>query len=223
MQNSTVSIIIPVYNVFPYVRESITSAIQQTYPRLEIIVIDDGSTDGSGEICDEIAMMDGRITVVHTENRGLSAARNTGLKMMTGDVVAFLDSDDAFMPDTIEKALHAMIDKDAEIVSFGFISLRTKGLLKEADRKKQKVSLCIPPAGWYRPDEWLRSLIQGRQFCVAVWCMISRTSLWKNIAFPEGYVYEDNYVVPEIVKRSGSIASLSEIFVLNRRRKGSNR
>ena len=90
-----ISIIIPVFNVRPYLETALESVIRQTYSHLEIIVIDDGSTDGSGVICDELAKRDDRIKVVHQENRGLSSARNTGLDMMSGDAVAFLDSDDS--------------------------------------------------------------------------------------------------------------------------------
>ena len=93
--------IIPVYNVRPYIEEALDSVIGQTYRKLEIIIIDDGSTDGSGEICDRYAEQDCRIKVYHQENKGLSAARNTGLDASTGSVIAFLDPDDAFAPDMI--------------------------------------------------------------------------------------------------------------------------
>ena len=98
-----VSVIVPVYNVRPYLEECLESVVSQTYHNLEILVIDDGSTDGSGEICDRFAENDSRIRVVHQKNKGLGAARNVGLDLATGSVVSFLDSDDAFLPDAIEK------------------------------------------------------------------------------------------------------------------------
>ena len=84
-----VSVIIPVYNVAPYLREALDSVVNQTYTKLEILIIDDGSTDGSGEICDEYKEKDNRIRVIHQDNHGLSTARNMGLNLMTGDVVVF--------------------------------------------------------------------------------------------------------------------------------------
>ena len=90
IKNPLVSVIIPVYNVELYLREALDSVINQTYRNLEILVIDDGSTDGSGTICDEYAMKDKRIRVIHQNNRGLSNARNVGLDRMNGDAIAFL-------------------------------------------------------------------------------------------------------------------------------------
>ncbi len=97
-----VSIIVPVYQVKDYIGECVESLIRQTYTNLEILLVDDGSTDGSGVICDEYANRDNRIRVIHQENRGLSAARNTGLDQALGEYVAFVDSDDAVLPDFIE-------------------------------------------------------------------------------------------------------------------------
>jgi glycosyltransferase involved in cell wall biosynthesis len=89
-----ISVIIPVYNTESYLRKCLDSIVNQTYRELEIIIIDDGSTDGSGEICDEYKMSDSRIRVFHTENRGLSCARNLGLDEAKGEWIGFVDSDD---------------------------------------------------------------------------------------------------------------------------------
>ena len=94
MKNSLVSVVIPVYNVEEYVGRCINSIIAQTYKNLEIILVDDGSTDSSGAICDMYVKSDRRIKVIHKENGGLSDARNAGLKAMKGELVAFVDSDD---------------------------------------------------------------------------------------------------------------------------------
>ena len=97
-----ISIIVPVYQVKDYVGECVESLMAQTYMNLEILLVDDGSTDGSGAICDEYACGDNRIRVIHQENQGLSSARNTGLDQAKGEYVAFVDSDDAVRPDFIE-------------------------------------------------------------------------------------------------------------------------
>ncbi len=92
-----ISVIIPVYNVKPYLERCVNSVLRQTYKDLEIILVDDGSTDGSGELCDTIANSDYRIHVIHQKNQGLSGARNTGIKKSTGEYIAFLDSDDEWL------------------------------------------------------------------------------------------------------------------------------
>ena len=112
--------IIPVYNVAHYVKQSIDSVINQTYKNLEIIVIDDGSTDDSGVICDSYAS-DSRVIVIHQRNKGLSGARNIGLNVMTGDIVAFLDSDDYYYPNMLEVMVSQMESSNADIVICDFM------------------------------------------------------------------------------------------------------
>ena len=103
-----ISIIVPAYNVESWLNRCIDSILSQEYSNLEIIIVDDGSTDGSSKICDEYAEKDKRVHLIHQENQGLSAARNAGLYIMTGEIVAFLDSDDKYHPDFISSMLHAM-------------------------------------------------------------------------------------------------------------------
>lgn len=110
-----VSIIIPVYNVEKYLNRCVDSVIEQTYEDLEIILVDDGSKDNSGQMCDEIALKDSRIIVHHQENGGLSAARNAGLEISSGEYIFFLDSDDYLTPDCIEKAVSLCKENDAQI------------------------------------------------------------------------------------------------------------
>ena len=119
-----VSVIIPVYNVAPFLNEALDSVIHQTYTNLEILIIDDGSTDESGEICDKYKR-DQRVQVIHQENRGLSAARNIGLDMMTGDIVAFLDSDDKYNKDYISRLLISMEQHGSDITICKFSNHKT--------------------------------------------------------------------------------------------------
>lgn len=112
MDNKLVSVIVPVYNVEKYLKECVDSLLNQTYNNLEIILVDDGSTDNSGQLCDDYALQDNRIKVIHKQNGGLSDARNFGLNNATGYWVMFIDSDDFIDLDTIEKLINASLDKD---------------------------------------------------------------------------------------------------------------
>lgn len=114
-----VSIIIPVFNVLEYLDECLNSVITQTYEELEIIVVDDGSTDGSGAKCDEWAQKDNRITVIHKANGGVSSARNAGMKAARGDYIGFVDSDDWIDPNMYDHLVSAI--GDADIVCCGYV------------------------------------------------------------------------------------------------------
>ena len=110
-----ISVIIPVYNVEPYLRQCVDSVAGQTYRDLQIILVDDGSTDGSGAVCDEYKA-DPRVTVFHQTHRNVSYARNAGLELVTGEYTAFLDSDDAYDPSFMLTMLEAMLRENADIV-----------------------------------------------------------------------------------------------------------
>lgn len=124
-----ITIIIPVYNVEKYLREAIESAINQTYKNLEIIIVDDGSKDNSGSICDEYKNKDNRIIVVHQENKGLSGARNTGLDLATGKYIMFMDSDDTFDLTACEKLYNYIEKTNADYVVGNYINMDEDGTL----------------------------------------------------------------------------------------------
>ena len=114
-----VSIIVPVYNVEKYLWGCLNSLVDQTHQNLQIIVVDDGSRDDSGEICEEFARRDSRITVIHQENKGVSAARNAGLEKVRGEYLLFVDGDDTLEPDTVEVALRGFVNDTVDVVIFG--------------------------------------------------------------------------------------------------------
>ena len=208
----TVSIIIPVYNVHQFLAESLNSVINQTYTNLEIIVVDDGSTDGSDEICDEYAVEDSRIRVIHQKNKGLSGARNTGLDIMSGDVVAFLDSDDAFNEEMIQRMVETMLNNDADVVICRYSSCRTTGRIPFPKTSSTNATSLV-----YDRKEALRALLSGKIDWYA-WNKVYRRECFDSIRYPEGQVYEDIVTTYEILDASQKIAVIEEPLIMYRRR-----
>ena len=126
-ENEIISIIIPVYNVRPYVSRCLDSVLKQTHKKLEIIIIDDGSTDGSGKICDDYAEKDARIRVIHRGNAGVSSARNLGKEIATGKWISFVDADDTIEPEFCEEMLRCAKDKCVDYVCSGYKRIYPKG------------------------------------------------------------------------------------------------
>ena len=153
-----ISVIIPVYNPGDHFRKCISSIVDQTYQNLEIILIDDGSSDGSEKICDEYATRDSRIKCIHQQNAGVSAARNRGLAEATGDYYHFPDSDDYLEPDTYEFLISLMFANHCDLVNFEyyitFSDLETVHLLNDshygpADREKaHRLIMTGEPFAW---------------------------------------------------------------------------
>lgn len=125
-----VSIIVPVYQVKEYIGECVESLLAQTYTNLEILLVDDGSTDGSGELCDEYAAKDSRVQVIHQENQGPSVARNQGLDYAKGEYVAFVDSDDAVVPDFIETLFGILNKYQADIAACAYMNCGADDLMR---------------------------------------------------------------------------------------------
>ena len=119
MEQTVISVIVPIYKVEQYLRQCVDSILNQTHSALEVILVDDGSPDGSGKICDEYAARDSRVRVIHKKNGGLSDARNAGIDIARGDYIAFVDSDDWLEPDTYESMLAAMKKYQAKLVCAG--------------------------------------------------------------------------------------------------------
>lgn len=174
---SLVSVVVPVYNVEKYIARCIESILQQTHENLELILIDDGSPDRSGEICDEYALKDFRIKVIHTENRGVSYARNTGLDNATGDYLFFVDSDDWIEPDHIEKLLPV----DDEDMVYGGTKLFRNAVL---------FANCIPDTYVAQREEWTENYTEfinnGRIIFYIHPCYRLSVIRENHIRFPEG-------------------------------------
>lgn len=176
-----VSVIVPVYNVEPFLRQCLDSIIGQTYPNLEIILVDDGSTDNSGRICDEYGLADDRIKVVHKANGGLSSARNSGLSIANGDYIAFVDSDDWL-------DLNAFDLCNVHIVKQEYPDILMYGYRRVTPSETYDLVLSDPPAD---PKGALMRLVNTVEFIPSVWSRIFKRSLICNLNFFEGRVYED--------------------------------
>ena len=210
-----ISIVVPVYNVRQYLSESLDSVINQTYTNLEIIVVDDGSTDGSDKICDEYSVKDSRINVIHQENKGLSGARNAGLDIMTGEVVAFLDSDDTFHPEMIQRMVETMQHYDADVVICRYSSCRTNGKMPYSKINSDNATSIV-----YDRRESLRALLSGTIDWYA-WNKVYRRECFESIRYPQGQVYEDIVTTYEILNASQKVAVIEEPLIMYRRREES--
>ncbi len=178
-----ITVIIPVYNVERYLRKCLDSIINQTYQELEIIVVDDGSKDSSGNICDEYASKDSRIKVIHKKNGGLSSARNAGLEIATGDYVMFVDSDDFVEPDFCKIPLELALAKEADIVSFGFNKITKEGNVATIKTNSPRYIL---------PEEGIKELILVKDHIYNfAWNKLYKLSLFNGIRYPFGKTYED--------------------------------
>ena len=170
--------IVPVYNTEPYLRKCLDSIIVQTYENLEILIIDDGSTDQSGRICDEYTN-DTRVKVFHTKNRGLSAARNKGLDEANGDWIGFVDSDDWIDPDMYEILLQTAKKTGADIVECGVYE-EYPGETQKKEKKSKKLT------GSKAVEALLREEISDN-----VWNKLWRRQCFNDMRFPENRLFED--------------------------------
>ncbi|MBP5490050.1 MAG: glycosyltransferase family 2 protein [Lachnospiraceae bacterium] len=215
--NSLISVIIPVYNVKPYLEEALDSVLNQTYRNLEIIIVDDGSNDGSEKMCDDYGNRDSRVRVIHQRNKGLSGARNTGLEIMTGEAVAFMDSDDAYFPDYIREMVQAMVRTNADIVICKSKTYHTDGKMLVSTQRHEPLYL---KPGVYTREEALTALIGG-EIRHGVWNKLYNRELWKTVRFPEGRVYEDVSTTYRILDKCNSVCHLDLALYKYRRRSGS--
>lgn len=215
--STLVSIIIPVYNVVPYLKQALDSVINQSYRNLEIIIVEDGSTDGSSDICEEYAKKDDRIRLIHQENKGLSAARNRGLDIMTGFAVAFLDPDDALHPDYIQAMLNAMKHENVDMVVCKYTIHYTTGNLEVTE--KDRIFPFLQP-GVIERKTVIHALITGT-LNNYVWNKLYKSNLWDRIRFLEGHVYEDVEIDYRISSCCEKVYVMEQALYLYRKHFGS--
>lgn len=200
-----ISVIVPVYNVKNYLHRCIDSIINQTYANLEIILIDDGSTDGSGQICDSYQSMDKRIKVYHKKNGGLSSARNLGLNKAVGEFVGFVDSDDYIKEDMYE-SLHNQMEDYVDIVCCGTVLLFPAAMCRKPELygKAQKSVI-------YSNYEAVKELLLLKNLDFSSCNKLYRRELFQGVRFPERKICEDYPVIYELMKKSRNIVSNGKI------------
>ena len=187
MAGPLISVIIPVYNVEKYLEKCINSVIGQTYKNIEIIIVDDGSTDKSGLICDFFAGKDTRIVVIHKVNGGLSSARNAGLDIAKGDYIGFVDSDDWIEPDMYECLLCNMLKENADISVCGVYYSREN----KTKTDKDTTSYCVLS----RYEAICSTVRNNGLIKVYAWNKLYSRHVFEKLRFPEGKTYEDWYTI----------------------------
>jgi len=217
-KNPLVSIIIPVYNVGAYVSQCLDSVVCQTYQNLEIIVIDDGSTDSGGIICDEYAQKYQKIQVIHTENKGLSSARSLGIDQAKGTYISFVDSDDWIEPNTVERMIETALQTSSEVV-VSDICFEHKGKSLERVHSEEQPNQQI-----FQGERIIEAYITGQLHDV-VWNKLYHVSCLTYLHFTDIQFYEDVFItcglMRHLAKTDGKITVLSESFFHQRIRKGS--
>ena len=196
-----VSVIVPIYKVEPYLKRAVASILHQTYHNLEIILVDDGSPDQCGKICDDYAKEDNRITVIHKENGGLSDARNAGLDAAHGEYIVFVDSDDFIAEDYVETLMQCLKKYDADVAMCSYAvtaSVELDESIFKASRD-ETVEVCDR-------RELLNNLYDANHkdatYFIVSWNKIYKASLWQDVRFPKGRIHEDEATTYKIYDRA---------------------
>lgn len=211
-----ISVIVPIYNVEKYLSKCIESILSQTYKDLEIILVNDGSIDNSGKVCEEYKKKDRRIKVIHKENGGLSDARNVGIEISKGEYIAFIDSDDWIDEEYIEVLYKLLIENNADISICSFTKVYNEDVVNiRGLTKEYKESIC---SGL----ESLKNLNTDKhtEYIVA-WNKLYRRNMFKDLRFPKGKIHEDEFLVPILLHRANSIVYTSRKLVYYRQRNDS--
>jgi len=191
-----VSVIVPAYNAGKYLGFCLDTVIAQTHKNLEIIVVDDGSTDNTGKICDEYANKDSRIKVIHQENKGLSSARNAALDIMTGEYIAFIDSDDFIEPQAIELLLFDCIEYNSEIIIYDSIDVSEMKFVDHTITNNVRT---------YSSNFLLQNLelLSNRESACT---RFFHKSIFDRLRFPINKRYEDSYIAYQTIELSNTVS-----------------
>ena len=204
MDNSLISVIVPIYNVENYLRKCVDSIINQTYKNLEIILVDDGSPDDCGKICDEYAQRYSRVKVIHKVNGGVSEARNVGIEHSTGQYIAFVDPDDITLPALYETLLNEAVRENADIVQCNYSYIFEDGRIEQIARETKT---CIS-----ENEQNVFSFFEGKIYPV-IFGKLFKSSLIENIRFNTNLkISEDRLFVYECCKKATKVKILENVY-----------
>ena len=192
METALISVIVPVYNVAQYLEKSIASIQQQTYQNLEIILVDDGSTDESGKIAEELALADKRVKVYHQMNQGQSQARNYGRDIANGQYLIFIDSDDYIHPDMIATLYQQLVREDADVSSCGVMNVYSNSETPQSSNI-DNYFVCDS-------KKFLSEYLVGEKIPGSICNKLIKRDIAKHLSFPKGKIYEDAYYHFDLIK-----------------------
>lgn len=208
-----ISVIIPVYNVKDYLDRCMETVLNSTYKNLEILVVDDGATDGSEKMCDKYAQMDERVKVIHKKNGGLSSARNAALEVMTGEYVAFVDSDDYIHSRMFEKLYEAAQKYSADVVICEHFVERGNKICIESYVEDEVIE--------YEKDEAIVALIKDKEIRNYAWNKLYSAEIFKEVRYPEGRNFEDIATAYLLFDKAKKIVKIPEYLYYYQIREGS--
>ncbi|MBQ3309624.1 glycosyltransferase [Candidatus Saccharibacteria bacterium] len=211
-----VSVIVPVYNVEKYLRRCLDSIIEQTYKNIEIILVDDGSTDKSGEICDEYKKKDERITVIHQLNNGVSETRNVGIRNSSGEYIMFIDSDDFVLRKYVRALVDAVISSEAEVAQCEVAIIRENETAKRLERDITKSQIRIIDG-----LEAVKMMLYQDTITSSLWGKIIKKSLFNHVNFPKVNMHEDLYVLYFLLKKAKRVVIINKVLYVYMLRKNS--
>ena len=199
-----VSIIVPVYQVEKYIRQCVDSILAQTFTDFELILVDDGSKDKSGQICDEYARMDTRVKVIHKENGGAADTRNRGMDQAVGNYVMFVDSDDYLAPTMLECLYRNMLNENADIAACNYLYFYENDRQKDFATNVKSEVLTGAEIFYYRKNE------RNYGFWTVVWNKLMKRETVGKVRFPSGKYYEDEFWANEIYQMDIKIVTTPE-------------
>lgn len=207
MNNFKISIVVPIYNVENYLNKCINSLLEQTYKKIEIILVNDGSTDSSSTICEKYKIYDNRIKIVHKKNGGLSDARNIGIEKSEGDYILFVDSDDYIDKDSCEKFINILKNKTADIITGNARKIQNK-ISSLIQYSQSEFSLSMSG------EKFLKKELKNGTMHMAVWLNLYKREFLinKNLKFKKGLLHEDEEFTPRAFLKATSVISTKILF-----------